>query len=73
MEPKSSETAATQGDKDQKTNTILMQIWIKIEPPRIEQRGLISPYVQKHGRAGFPLGARRDSRSAGSIIPNSVK
>ena len=23
--------------------------------------------VQKHGRASFPLGARRDSRSAGSI------
>ena len=44
-----------------------MQIWIPIEPRRIEQRGVIVPCVQKHGRASFPLGARRDSRSAGSI------
>ena len=29
---------------------------------------MVLPCVQKPGRAGFPLGARRDSRSAGSIL-----
>ena len=53
--------------RKKKNNKIWMQNWIPIGPPRIEQRGVVLPCVQKPGRAGFPLGARRDSRSAGSI------
>ena len=53
MEPKWSETAATWGDKAQKTNNIWMQIWISIAPLNI-QRSVGLPCVQKHGRAGYP-------------------